>query len=202
MARTWVQHFRHALDWIRAFFHTHAAAPITRTFHLRAHLNLGVKICITTDASPWGIGGFITADGIVVGYFMDAISSQDERVLGQRRGTHEGQQCFEALASLVALRLWVKLWATGRCILAVRSDNMTTCALVRDLKGKSTGLNLIASELALDIADATHEPDVVQHTPGLQNKIADVLSRSHEPGVDWELPAILKNTTVHATPTD
>ena len=37
--------------------------------------------------------------------------------------------------------------------------------------------NVVAKELALDIAQGVYRPQLVQHVPGLANKSADALSR-------------------------
>ena len=69
---------------------------------------------------------------------------------------------------------------------------MTACVMLKDLKGRSFGVKTIAAELALNISQAVYEPDLVTHTPGVQNKVADVLSRRYESNKQWALPAVLK----------
>ena len=71
---------------------------LERHFSLQTHLRQGDRIVITTDASPYGIGG---------SYFSDRIGPTDREVLsleGEPSSAH--QQELAALAILVALREW------------------------------------------------------------------------------------------------
>mgnify|MGYP007121720001 CR=1 FL=1 len=49
-----------------------------------------------------------------MGWFAVPISHLDEHMLGTKAGSHEGQQTWESLCCLVALRLWRPLWAQHR----------------------------------------------------------------------------------------
>ena len=51
----------------------------------------------------------------------------------------------------------------------------------------------MAREMALDIAKACYEPLVVEHVPGVANKVCDSLSRRFQPGHTSEVPALLKD---------
>ena len=75
--------------------------------------------------------------------------------------------------------------------LTVRSDNLSTLALVAKMQPHSPQLGVIARELALDVADAAYAPDVVQHLPGVANTCADALSRQHSPEKHYARPAYL-----------
>ena len=94
---------------------------------------------------------------------------------------------------LVALRLWAPYWRTRRVILTVRSDNIATLSMVAKMQPHSPQLGIIARELALDVASASYAPDVTVHLPGLSNTAADALSRKHDPGKRFVLPAYLAN---------
>ena len=166
-----------------------------RLFTIEAHLNLGPKMCITTDASPWGLGAFATIDGKPIGYFAAPIQPQDIEILGLKVVSCDSQQALEALAALVALRTWALFWKHRRVELTIRTDNMTAIALVHNLKGKGGALAIIAREMALDVAGSEHEPDMIQHTPGVMNTTADVLSRKFQPGQVYTTPAALGNAT-------
>ena len=102
----------------------------------------------------------------------------------------------------MALRLWAPIWQPRKCILSVKSDNIAALIAVRDLKGSSGGLRTIAQEMALDFAFAAFEPDAVCHTPGIQNPIADALSRKRDPSkaATWQLPAALAPVTQSSPP--
>ena len=60
---------------------------------------------------------------------------------------------------------------------------MTLC-----MKGKGFGVNLVARELALVLADGAFRPEVVKHISGASNVVADILSRSFQP--DKELSCL------------
>ena len=64
-----------------------------------------MRIDITTDASPYGMGAFLCVGGKPVEYFAVATTAQDAKALGLVLSTDSKcQQAFEALALLVALR--------------------------------------------------------------------------------------------------
>lgn len=52
---------------------------------------------------------------------------------------------------------------------------------VVNLRPRSRQLQLIAQELAMDICEYRFMPIVTQHLPGVANKVADELSRRHQP---------------------
>ena len=84
-----------------------------------AYLRRGPNIEITTDASPWGIGGWVSIDGFVTELFSDPLGDLDVAEFGHEIGSAEGQQSWEALAILVALRLWRRLWLITRAVIVV-----------------------------------------------------------------------------------
>ena len=174
---------------------------LVRVFRLTSFLNQGCKAMIVTDASPYGIGGFYIIDGIIIGYFMDSVNPDDLTRLGVV-DAEKGQQCWEALSILVALRIWHQLWAEGRLTLAVKSDNMTALTLVNTLKAKGGGLRIIACEMALTMSRASFEPDLTIHTPGVCNDVADTLSRRFDPARSdrWQLPRALEHAQACTPP--
>ena len=189
----WTKPVRESLLWLQSFLFLEGSGPIRRVFTFAAHLNLGDPIRITTDASPWGIGGFIFVVGAPRAYLYDKISLDDQRISGLEAGSLVGQQCWECLAVLVALRLWKSWWHSDRVRLHVRADNITTLTMLRKLRVKGVGLTRISQDMALDIATATYEPDVLEHTPGIQNGVADMLSRVYDPSDKFKMPRYLEN---------
>ena len=178
--------------WIRAFLAgTHGA--ITRRFTLEDYHGTGTPISITTDASPWGIGGWLKIGSVITEYFSDQLHAQDLQRLGVRIGGCEGQQALEALAVVVALRLWKQVWAEKRSNITVKSDNVTALVMTATLKGKKGPVAMLARELALDIADGVYTPNVVAHIPGVANDSADALSRKYQPSKHFVLPRLLAN---------
>eukprot|EP00972_Heterocapsa_arctica_P053054 7812916-Heterocapsa_arctica.AAC.1 len=129
----------------------------------------GSRVEITTDASPWGIGANLAIVGVIVEYIVDAISDFDQDMLGNARGTSDGQQAWEALAILVALRRWREKWQVLRVRLAVRNDNIGALSAVARLKAHSPALSLCARELALDLADGTFSLDLAEQELRIAN---------------------------------
>ena len=93
----------------------------------------------------------------------------------------KGQQLWEALAVLVALRAWFEVWSEQRSIIHVKSDSMTALTILVTHKASGQSVGLVARELALDIGRATYTPHLVTHIPGVTNILSDYLSRTCDP---------------------
>ena len=194
----WTSQILEPLVWIKAFLEQ-TAGSLHRTFLVSSHYNRGDKIVVYVDASPWGIGGWILVNGRPLGYFADGINDMDRAVLSlSDEPGSESQQALEALAMLVALRLWLPQWKQQRVVVTVRGDNMSALSMVAKMQPKSPTLAIIARELALDIAAASYSPDFMEHVPGIANVIADTLSRKHQPAKTYQLPLLLRNVTEHS----
>ena len=160
--------------------------------HVDRHFRRGVEISITTDASPWGLGGFLEVDGIALEYFAIPVTEMDAKHLGTAFVKDStGQQAFEALAILVALRVWKYAWTNKRSCIRVASDNMASLAMVCRMQPHSPVLAVVARELALDISDSVYEPQLAEHIPGISNIVADMLSRKFDPEKKYTLPPLL-----------
>ena len=61
------------------------------------------------------------------------------------------------------------------------------------MKTKGVGTTIIAREVAHDIADAVYAPHIVEHIPGVDNVVSDMLSRKFAPGTVLVLPDCLKD---------
>ena len=94
-----------------------------------------------------------------------------------KRGGSEGQQAWEGLAILAALRLWSWVWRDCRISLAVRSDSVSALVMLVKMKADGFGVGIISREIALDVAESLYEPNICSHIPGTTNIIADTLSR-------------------------
>ena len=166
---------------------------ITREFNLDSYMNLGKQVELVTDASPWGLGGYVTVDRQVKEFYQSELDENDFANFGHAKGDCRGQQAWEALAMLVALRLWADTWLTGRVRLRVRGDSVAMLTVVMHMKAVSdSSAMLVAREVALDVAEAAYAPDVGSHLPGDANATADVLSRRWDPNAgEWRLPPVL-----------
>lgn len=147
---------------------------------------------IVTDASPWGIGGYMMLGDNVLAYFASTIDQQDEHILDVQIGSPSSQQVLEALAALVALKIWRKYWRQCGVHLIFKSDSVSTLTLLIKLRPKmaSQGLGIIARELALEFGCCSYKPRYYHHIPGVANDWADHLSRLSQPDKHYQIPAV------------
>jgi hypothetical protein len=147
---------------------------------------------ISVDASPWGIGG-ILYDSLwkPVAYFYDAITMVDCQTLSIVVGSPDYMTIVEALALLVAVRLWAN--ESVGMTLAIRTDNAGCAAVISKLRSSNPSLNRIATELALDMIEQDFMPMVIDHIAGVTNIEPDALSRIFQPGKNYQVPASLMN---------
>jgi hypothetical protein len=109
------------LRWISAFLASQEGS-LTRLFKLEYYLAGADEVDMTMDASPWGMGAYLTVNGIIIQWFESRITQHDVEVLGHDIGGCEGQQTWDALVAFVSLRQWRAVWLTRRATIKVRSD--------------------------------------------------------------------------------
>ena len=172
-----VRRCRPGLEWIAAFLRGQRGS-IVRHFEVNPATRRS-ELSIAVDASPWGIGGVLLEQGEIIAWFADEVSSADLRRFGAQRGLSKFNTHWELLAILTALRLWFTSQAHVRC--EVQSDSMAAISAAIKLSSSSPGLNVMAREIALDLAEGTLEFGLFVHTPGVANIIPDALSRLHAP---------------------
>ncbi len=122
-------------------------------------------------------------------WFTTAFTQVDEQAVGLAFGTSAAQQVAEALAILFGLRAWLSAWEGKAPRLEVRSDSVTALSMVARMQSSSPQVGVVARELALTLSCSCVRPCVIEHTPGVANKLADALSRRYQPGVAWQRPA-------------
>ena len=176
----WRKQILQTLVWFESLF-LNQPRLIERRFTTAAYLREGTYVEIGTDASPWGMGGWLSVDGRIKEYFASPITSEDVSMYGLDTGTPAGQQVWECLAVLVALDIWRNQWADARVNLQVRSDNVTALTLLVKMRPGSPQIAIIAREIALHLVEFSFPPDAM-HTPGVAHVLADELSRIHAPG--------------------
>ena len=134
---------------------------------------------MAVDASPWGMGGVKWDEHWnPTEYFHAPITQDDIRLLGVRVGESAFMPVLEALAILIAIRLWGQ---GHEVAFAVRSDALGAIQALTNLRSKNAGVNRVASELALDIVDKQFAPLRLTHIPGISNILPDYLSRMLQP---------------------
>jgi hypothetical protein len=198
----WRKQIATELDWFLTFFRGRGL-KIERVFTVEAYLRQGVEVEIGTDASPWGMGGWLTIGGWLMNYFAVPITAADEALYGVSIGTADGQQIWECLAVLVAIDLWTKAWKQHRVILQIRADNVTALTALVKMRPKTAAHGIIVRELAMRLAELSFPPDA-HHTPGIAHVIADTLSRVFSPEgggvVDNTLHPALADATLSTPP--
>ena len=165
-----------ALDWLHALL-LGRHGPLVRMFPLQVHWAADGDY-IATDACPWGFAGVLFKDHSPISWFATPLTGWDLRRFRARKGDSKHNTTWEALALLVAIRLWLP----GTSVLArVRSDSLSALRSMVKLASRSPDLNLIARELALDAVLGLYTIGMATHIPGVSNKLPDDLSRMWAP---------------------
>ena len=197
----WTRQFRHAALWFHAFFEVEKHA-LRREFRLSTFLGKGLRVRIISDASLWGLGAVLVINHTVISYIASALDEQDEAMAGVKIGDPAGQQVWEALALLQALKTWATYWKKDGLDLMVSSDSVTALSVMISLRQKpgSQGLGTVVKELALEFSRSSYRPRWRQHIPGVSNDLADRLRRRYQPGVEFEMPSLLKRAKEYVVP--
>ena len=195
--RVWTKKVKPTLHWFQAFF-GNEGDRLCRIFTLEAYQRTGAQVEIGTDASPWGLGGWIAIDGKITEYVSSQITQQDVVKFGHEIGSADGQQIWECLAILVAIDSWHAKWAQQRVVLKIKGDNVAALTLLVKMRPSGPTMAIIARELALRLAVLSFPPDAV-HTPGVAHVLADRLSRVHCPDGPGRASADLHPAIADAT---
>ena len=177
----WTKQVSYSLNWHLTFLRG-SPGELVRSWRVDFFSHRGVEVIMILDASPFALGGILIEDGCVVSWFASELSNHDETIHKQQRGQAEGQQTWEALCVLVAVRCWASRWMDKRVSINMKSDNMAALSLAARLKSKVS--SLIAKETALVYSSASFQPRYVEHVPGVLNFSADALSRLSDPNGD------------------
>ena len=175
------------------------SGALSRTWYFEDFLHQGIQYRIILDASPWGLGGILMMGETIISWFSSPLTVEDEKQFGTKAGIADGQQIWETLCVVVALRLWLPQWRSKRVRVAIKSDNMT--ALTAAAKLKCATSPLLGRELSMLYTSASFEPTIVEHLPGAMNSMADTLSRLSEPGSRKTIPPALAGVPRAAVPT-
>ena len=123
--------------------------------------------------------------------FATKFDEVDEKAIGIQFGDSASQQVAEALAVLIGVGAWLSIRLKGLPILEVKSDSVAALTMVASMHTRSPQVAVVARELALTFSESCVRPQVVKHTPGVANKLADILSRRFQPGVHFVVPQAL-----------
>ena len=103
----WTKQIISSLTWFQALFTRDK--PLERFFRFDAYSGTGKAVEIGTDASPWGMGGWMTISGMITHTIACPVDEGDVSKLGLLYGTSSSQQILECLALLFAVDMWAYL---------------------------------------------------------------------------------------------
>jgi len=190
----WTHQIRRPLNWFAAFFRA-SGGLVERKFSYAAFAHIHVHMEIILDASPWGLAGILIQNGRCLEYFSVPITPADEQLFKYPIGSPDGQQVWESLAALIALRQWRHLWGQESISLRVKGDSVTMLTMIVNMRPTTPALALIGQEIALEFAAAPFVPMVAAHVPGIANVCADELSRWHQPGHTAAVPTFVSSSS-------
>ena len=158
----------------------------------------GEYLTVAVDASPWGMGGVLfDSQCDPKSWFATSITPEDTHRLQAIPGVCDFNTLWEALAILIALRLWgVGIKGAN---FHIRSDSLAACGAFVKLASRNPNLNLIAAELALDLSELVYDISMFTHIPGVTNTLADPLSRLWAPSPS-EVPKELSRVSEAKAP--
>ncbi|CAE8637383.1 unnamed protein product, partial [Polarella glacialis] len=169
----------HALAWLREFFKEENREKYLKRQYFVIRHRWSARVCITVDASPRGFGAWLAVDGTPSTWLAGAWTDEDATRLGARIGNCQGQNAWEALGILICFRTWLCTVAKER--VRLRSDSVNALVAIAKERSKSQAVNLIAREIALDLAELNYVVDLeTVHLPAVFNDWADALSRMCE----------------------
>ena len=140
-------------------------------------------------ASPEGLGGILLINHKAIEAFSSPVDQHDEEHLRVTKGSSSSQGTLEALAVLVALRIWGPRFHKHRVRLVVQSDSIVTLALTQKLSASFPSLNFLGAEISLALEQVGVDGMDPLHIPGAANVEADFLSRPSK----WEVEEKPKN---------
>ena len=130
-------------------------------------------------------------------YFHTPVSTDDIELLKVTIGDSACMPILEALAVLIAVRLWA---GRREIAYAVRSNALGAIQALANMLSKNAGVNRVAAEMALDIVDKQYAPLRLTHIAGVSNIYPDFLSRLLQPGAKPAYFSELRNAQCRESP--
>eukprot|EP00435_Cladocopium_sp_Y103_P022615 s625_g5.t1 len=171
-----VRRIRPALRWIRTLL-IGRGVPLRR--QLKAFMP-EIQVTITTDACPFGIGGTIRVSGNLLEAFSSDLPEYELKKFKAKRGESKHTTLWEAVALLVACRLWLPKFE-GRARVHCKSDSLALLLSLVKGRAKAPDLAVVSREFSIDMARDKYRLHLLTHIPGITNLEADALSRVHAP---------------------
>ena len=166
-----------SLVWIAGLLREEHGHRLVREFWVD---EVTTKLEVVTDASPWGMGGILYEDKKPVRWFATHLTPELLMKFGASTGDSGFNTLWEAIALLIACRLWLSSTIRGFGV-RLRSDNVGALRTFFKLAAGSSNLNLVAREVALDLAVKNYRLTELAHIQGITNVAADALSRLWSP---------------------
>ena len=171
-----VRRFETGLQWVVALLQGDKV-PLARTLKPICE---NIEAEVTTDASPWGLGGVLRVGGQLTAAFGCPLSDQLLTKFRARAGDPKYTTLWEAVALLTAFRLWLPQ-IKFRAHIRIKADSLSSLTMIAKGRAKSLELNVVAREIALDQAFQEYGLTILTHIPGVTNLEADYLSRLFSP---------------------
>ena len=174
-----------------------SAKRLTREYTLRFRHG-GVRWRIRTDASPYGLGGYIMNEhNQVAAYWADKLTPEDLSRFDATIGDPAFQAEWELLAVLISLHVFANELCSAWGCFAVQSDSKAALGTAMKLASPRPSMNAIAAEIAIQLEVLHAEVIIGEHVSGTLNFVADALSRLSS---GKELPKSLHDCPRRAAP--
>ena len=183
---TFIKQIDHAVTWLSrmvaakgCFLDGTPVRPLERVFRWEPGLP---AVSLATDASTTGLGAVLFQAGTPVAYFAHTLRESDCQSLGGGARTHDPsfQSEWELLAILLAVHLFSKFLVGQRVQISVESDSSSALEAVINFRAHSPIMVRLACELAIEVELLGINALWGRHVPGVQNTLADHLSRVAE----------------------
>ena len=169
-----------AIAWVRLLLAglirdpLHNQMPVQRWAPVTTRL-ASERICIRTDASPFGFGAILFLRGAPVAWIAEEWADCDIQLLQATRGDPAWQAEWEFMGLLIAVDTWLPV-LRGRHVCIFQLDATAALHAAAKRSGNTPLMNAIAAELALRLEGAATTV-LPEHLPGTLNFRCDALSR-------------------------
>ena len=144
------------------------------------------------------MGGILILQGKIVKYFTEPITQEDCDRFAAKLNDPTFISVWEALAILVALRLWLAR-SPSLTRFEIKSDSLAALKALEKGSSRSKPLNAVIREISL--MEALHGSSfmVTRHIPGVANSVPDALSRLAAPAPP-QFPESLRDAALDKSP--
>ena len=135
----WAKAISSSLRWILTFL-LGEPGMLTRKWRIDYDSHPGIRVAIYLDASPFGFGAALVVEGVIKSWFAAPLSDHDLTIHQHRRGCSKGQQTWEALVLLIAVKLWLSWWGEVCTSVNIKSDKLAALAMAATMKSNIRSL--------------------------------------------------------------